>query len=64
MGFMKFFGNDPIKALERQYADKLVEARDQQRHGDIVAFARITAEAEAIASQIDSLRESSNNAKE
>ncbi len=53
LGWLK---KDPIKELEKQHAKKLVEARDLQRKGDIVAFSDATAEAEEIIRQIDELK--------
>lgn len=47
------FRKDPVKALEKQYAQKLEEARDLQRKGDIVAYSRLTAEADEILQQIE-----------
>ncbi|MDG2391674.1 MAG: DUF6435 family protein [Planctomycetaceae bacterium] len=50
-----FFKTNPVKNLEKQYAKKLEEARDQQRHGDVVAASRLTAEAEEILAEIEQL---------
>jgi len=49
------FKKNPIVNLEKQYAKKLEEARDQQRYGDVVAASRLTAEAEKILAQIEQL---------
>ncbi|MDC0262031.1 DUF6435 family protein [Planctomycetaceae bacterium] len=50
-----FFKTNPVKNLEKQYAKKLEEARDQQRYGDVVAASRLTAEAEEILAEIEQL---------
>ena len=52
------FKRDPIENLEKQYAKKLEEARDQQRYGDVVAASYLTAEADAILAEIEKLEES------
>ena len=49
------FKKNPIANLEKQYAKKLEEARDQQRYGDVVAASRLTAEAETILAQIQQI---------
>lgn len=46
---------DPVAKLEARYSKKLEEARDEQRRGDVVAAAKLTAEAEQILSEIESL---------
>ena len=53
-GFLK---RDPVKKLEAEYHKLLEQARDLQRQGDIAGFAEKTAEAEALASQIDALKQ-------
>jgi len=50
-----FFKADPIKKLRKQYEQKMLEARDLQRKGDIKAFAAKTAEAEAIMEEMERL---------
>jgi hypothetical protein len=50
-----FFKTDPIKKLRKQYEQKMLEARDLQRSGDIQAFAHKTAEAEAIMEEMERL---------
>lgn len=47
------FRKDPVKALEKEYAQKLEAARDLQRKGDIVGYSRMAAEAEEILVKID-----------
>lgn len=49
------FKTNPRKKLEKAYAAKLEEARNAQRSGDLRLFAKINAEAEAIAQQMDQL---------
>ncbi|MHC4377063.1 MAG: DUF6435 family protein [Planctomycetota bacterium] len=55
-GFLK---RDPVKKLEAEYHKLLEEARDLQRQGDIQGFAEKTAEAEALSSRIDALKQQS-----
>jgi hypothetical protein len=50
-----FFKSDPIAKLRKQYEQKMLEARDLQRKGDIKAFAHKTAEAEAIMEEMERL---------
>lgn len=50
------FKKDPIKKLEKEYNDKLVEARDVLRQGDVKANARLMAEAEKINDKITALK--------
>jgi hypothetical protein len=50
-----FFKTDPVKKLRKQYEQKMLEARDLQRKGDIKAFAHKTAEAEAIMQEMERL---------
>jgi hypothetical protein len=52
---LKWFRSDPTKKLRKQYEQKLLEARDLQRKGDIQGFAQKSAEAEAIMQQIERL---------
>ncbi len=52
---LKWFKPDPIKKLRKQYEQKMLEARDLQRKGDIQAFAQKSAEAEAIMREIERL---------
>ncbi len=52
---LKWFRKDPIQQLKQEHAKLLVEARDLQRKGDIVAFSDKTAEAEEVLRKIDEL---------
>ncbi len=52
---LSWFKPDPIKKLRKQYEQKMLEARDLQRKGDIQAFAQKSAEAEAIMQEIERL---------
>lgn len=47
---------DPAKKLEKRHLQLLKEARDLQRRGDIPAFAKKTAEAEAVRAELEALR--------
>lgn len=49
------FKTDPVKKLRKQYEQKMLEARDLQRKGDIKAFALKTAEADAIMAEMERL---------
>jgi hypothetical protein len=49
------FKKDPVKKLRKQYAQKLEEARDLQRQGNIKGFAQKSAEAERIMDEIEKL---------
>ncbi|MCK6692679.1 MAG: DUF6435 family protein [Thermoanaerobaculia bacterium] len=50
------FKQDPLKKLDKQYRQLLEEARDLQRKGDIKGYAQKTAEAEAVAQEMERLR--------
>ena len=54
------FRRDPIKKLSTLYYAKLEQAMHAQRNGDIRSYSMITAEAENIAKQIESLKENTN----
>ena len=43
---------DPVQKLERDYAQKLEQAMQLQRKGDIVGYANMSAEAEAVLKQL------------
>ncbi len=43
---------DPVQKLEQDYAQKLEQAMQLQRKGDIVGYANMSAEAEAVLKQI------------
>ena len=49
------FRSDPKKKLEKQYNQKLEQARNAQRAGNMPLFATLTAEAESIGEQLDAL---------
>lgn len=49
------FKRDPAKALKKEYASKLEQARDLQRKGDLVGAAQKTSEAETVLKQLDNL---------
>ena len=57
----KWLQKSRVAGLNREYAKLLVEARDLQRKGDIVAFAGKTAEAEDLLRQIDELKAAENS---
>jgi hypothetical protein len=44
---------DPVKKLQMQYEQTLLQARDVQRNGDIIRYSEIVAEADCILQQID-----------
>ena len=46
---------DPRAKLQKAYEAKLTEAMIRQRNGDIRGYSALTAEAEAIKSQMDQL---------
>ncbi len=50
------FKSNPEEKLKKQYQQKLEQARDLQRNGDIKGFAKLTAEAEDIMKQIEALK--------
>lgn len=53
--------SNPKKKLESQYSQKLEQARDVQRNGDIQGYATLMAEAETILQKIDQLAETVDN---
>ena len=55
-----FFKKDPVKKLRKQYEQKMLEARDLQRQGDMKGFAKKSAEAEALMQEIEGLAVKSN----
>lgn len=59
-----WFRRDPRKRLNAQYAQKLEQARDAQRNGNILGYSDLMAEAEAILKELDCLSESNNNHSE
>lgn len=54
--FGLFKKKDPTADLEKKYARLLEEAMQLQRGGDIKGYAAKTAEAEAVADELDALR--------
>ena len=54
------FFKSPIEKLKLRHLALLKEARDLQRMGKIPEFARKTAEAEAVAVELESLIEGAN----
>ena len=52
---LSFLKRDPTKKLTKQYYDKLEQAMQAQRKGDIRLCSSITAEAEALKVEIDRL---------
>lgn len=53
---LSFLKPDPIKKLQKQYDAKLEQAMKAQRNGDIRGYSEITAEAEKLYQEIQSLR--------
>lgn len=49
------FKKDPVKKLRQQYNDKLQEAMNAQRNGDMRAYAELTEEAQSIFQEIERL---------
>lgn len=49
------FKKDPIKKLKKSYEQKLEQAMNAQRNGDIKAYSYITSEADIIYKQIKKL---------
>lgn len=50
------FKKDPLKKLNKKYEAKLEQAMHAQRNGDIKGYSMITAEAEEIANEIQTLK--------
>ena len=55
-----FFKKNPTKKLEKAYHQKLVEARDMQRSGDVKQAALLYEAAEKLADELESLQKSLN----
>lgn len=53
------FKKNPLKKLESDYAAKMTEARDLQRKGDIIEFARASAEADELRKQLEAAESAS-----
>ncbi len=51
-----FFKRDPVKKLRQQYDAKAEQAMLAQRKGDMRLFADLTAEAEALWQQLETLQ--------
>lgn len=54
--FGLFKKKDPVAKLEKKYSQLLEEAMQLQRNGDIKGYAAKTAEAEAVADEIEALQ--------
>lgn len=50
------FKSDPSKKLRKQYDKKLTDAMHAQRRGDIKSYSMLTAEAEKLWSEIESVQ--------
>ena len=55
-GFLK---SDPLKEAKKKYKNKLTEAMNAQRSGNIQLFAELSSEAEEILNEINKLESSS-----
>ena len=53
-----FFKSDPSKKIRKQYLAKLEDAMHAQRNGKIREYSLLTAEAELLREQLDSLHAS------
>lgn len=49
------FKSDPLKKLKKEHAQKLQQAVQAQRSGQIPRYAELTAEAEALEAKIEEL---------
>ena len=49
---LSLFKRDPLKKLKKSYMQKLEEAMNAQRNGDIKAYSFITSEADALHKEI------------
>jgi hypothetical protein len=56
-----FFKKDPLKALNKQYLQKLEEAMHAQRNGNIRSYSTLTSEAEDILNEIEALEKTTKN---
>ena len=54
---LSLFRKDPIKKLKKVYMQKLVQAMNAQRNGDIRTYSAITQEAEILHKEIIELEE-------
>lgn len=55
MNISSFFKKDPTKSLRKSYQKKLKEAMLAQRNGDIRSYSMLTAEAETIYQELQSV---------
>lgn len=51
-----FFKADPIKKLDKKYSDLLEQAMQAQRNGNIMLYAQLTEQAEAVRDEIECLK--------
>lgn len=56
------FKKDPTKKLRKQHADLLEKAMHAQRKGDIRTYSTLTAQAEAVWVEIETMAKQSNSA--
>ncbi|MDC0602196.1 DUF6435 family protein [Aliiglaciecola sp.] len=54
------FNSDPTKKLRKQYDKKLTDAMHAQRRGDIKSYSMLTAEAEKIWAEIESMQKAAS----
>lgn len=52
---LNWLRKSPLDRLKKEHAQKLIEARDLQRKGDIVGYAAKMAEAEEVIKKIDEM---------
>lgn len=53
-----FLKSDPLKKLRKQYNEKLEQAMNAQRNGDIKTYSFLTEEAESLHKQIEAHQKS------
>lgn len=53
------FKTDPVRKAEKAYYQKLEQAMNAQRNGDIRSYSMLTAEAESIRVEIEKLKTAS-----
>lgn len=54
------FTKDPLKQLNKKYADLLEKAQQAQRGGDIELYSRLTSESALILAEIEALEKANN----
>lgn len=54
-----FFKRNPLQELQKAYENKLTEAMQAQRNGDIRAYSTLQEEAEAIYAKLEALDKAS-----